>query len=318
MDSLKKLTKLKEHLQDLTRDEAYRVAVAILEGELSGIKTAAFLTAMRIKGENHEELMGIMQALTEKVNSPKAIPDALDLSLNYDGKVKTPYILPSAIAIATACGLRITYHYAERVPAKEGVTLYSVLKELDFYRIDKDRFAVIHQKEFIRELYGLLPLRRELGFRTMFNVLEKLLNPFRAQKIITSLFHRPYFEKMYKLCSDLGFDSFLLVKGMEGGVEPLPDRPTFYRIKGMETLKVQPSELGLRMPANVQASKVLEESVELNRRILEGEAPEEFVNWTLYSASFLLLAGGLVKDLKEGIQVAERGYTNLVKGETGA
>jgi anthranilate phosphoribosyltransferase len=269
---------------------------------------------MRIKGETHEELMGVLKALKESLKNEKRIPQALDLSINYDGKIKSPYILPSAIAICTNAGVCITYHYAERVPAKEGVNLYEVLRALDFLGINKDRFAVLHQKEFVRELYDLLPLRRELGFRTLINVVEKLLNPFGAKSLITSLFHKPYFEKLDALCRELGFNRYLLIKGMEGGIEPLTDRPTLYKLKGESVSEAQARRLGLKTPKKLVSHDPFGDSLRINRDILEGRATEEFVGWALYSSAFLLLASGTVENLEEGVRVAERSYEALLKG----
>ncbi len=313
MEAFKKLTKLKEHLQNLTREEAYSITREILENNLSVPKTAAFLTAMRIKGETQEELMGIYGAVKEKVRPARAIPHALDLATNYDGKVKSLYILPSAIAIACQSGLEITYHYAEKVPAKFGTTLFEVMKALDSdFKFKNYRFAVIHQKEFCPKLYKLLPLRRELGFRTFFNVLEKLLNPFGTKFLITSLFHKPYFKKLDELCSGLGFESFTLVKGVEGGIEPFPDRPTFYKLKGREVSKIEPSSFNMELPKNISTSRVLEDSLELNRHVLTGKADKKFTNWAVYTAALLLLAGGKATDFQRAIDTAKNSYTDIL------
>ncbi len=315
MEAFKKLTKLKEHLQNLTREEAYSITRDILENNLSVPKTAAFLTAMRIKGETQEELMGIYGAVKEKVRPARAVPHALDLATNYDGKVKSLYILPSAIAIACQSGLEITYHYAEKVPAKFGTTLFEVMKALDSdFKFKNYRFAVIHQKEFCPKLYELLPLRRELGFRTFFNVLEKLLNPFGAKHVITSLFHKPYFEKLDKLCCELNFEGFTLVKGVEGGIEPLPDRPTFYKLRGKEVRKIEPGSLNMELPKDISTSMVLDDSAELNRQVLTGQAKEKFTNWAIYTAALLLLAGGKAVSVQEAIDKSKRSYEDILRG----
>ena len=295
--AFKKLTKLKENLQNLTEEEAYLLFRSILEGKISEIRTSAFLTAMRIKGETPEELLGVIRAIEEGMNFPEEKRDALDLAPNYDGKNRTLYILPSALWICSQMGMEFTNHFALKTPTKEGVTLYEVLKALG---VDAN-IDFSDQKNYAPELYRLMPLRRELGFRTLVNTVEKFLNPFRAKKVVVSLFHRPYFEKNEELLKLLHFEDYTIVKGLEGGLEPPPDRPVYLKRKGKDLEVIDPKNLGLDLPESVQTDRVLEDSVDLNRMIIEGRERGKFFNWSVYTAGLLLYAGGVVESLKEGI-----------------
>ncbi len=186
------------------REEAYAVFREILRGTLSDIKVVAFLTAMRIKGETPEELLGVIRAIREGIRYPDPMERAIDLALNYDGKNRTLYILPSAVWMASLCGLSFTNHFALRTPTKEGLTLYEVFTSLD---VDASiRFA--DQEDFAPDLYRLMPIRRELGFRSLINTVEKLLNPFGTKKIVVSIFHKPYFRKTEELLDLLGFGDY--------------------------------------------------------------------------------------------------------------
>ncbi len=313
MDYFKKLTKLRDHLQDLTFEEALIATQELLEGKLSPVKSSAFLTAMRIKGETPQELAGMLEAMRRRIKPLPSRGSALDLSLNYDGKVKSIYILPSAVLIANACELRITYHYADKVPAKEGVTLHDVFEGLGYKYVDKNFFVTSHQKEFAPELYKLMPLRRELGFRTSLNVVEKLLNPFGANSVITSVFHKPYFEKLSSLCEYAGFQRWLVVKGIEGGIEPLTDRPTFFKLGSGSIEKLDTGSLGVELPRKVETSYVLEDSVEINEKVIEGRANDKFVNWALLCASFLLVGAGATTSIGQGFKLARAGYKRLLE-----
>ena len=314
--SFSKLTKLKEHLQDLTEEEAYLLTRSMLTGELSIPKSSAFLTAMRIKGETHEELMGVMRALKE-IRKPLSGTSDLDLSLNYDGKNKSLYILPSAVFIVSECGLRLTYHYGDRVPAKEGVTLKEVLdKVVSELKIDMP-LRTTHQREFAPELYNLMPLRRELGFRTFINVLEKLLNPFNSPRVVTSLFHKPYFKKMSELCSSLNFKSYTLIKGLEGGVEPLTDRPTYYSKNSERVESFNPKGKGIKLPKDVNTDDVLGSSVDINLKVLKGNAKAEFLNWALLSAGFLIFSADMSNTISEGFRKAQECYSRLLRSIEG-
>ena len=299
---LKKVLKQKDHLQNLSQQESYAIMTAVLKGELPGLKVSAFLTAMRIKGETPEELIGFIRAVREAMDGKygEEGTDSLDLATNYDGKTKTVYILPSAIHLATKAGLRFTYHYAGRVPAKEGVTLGDIFESMD------DRFAakglrVAHQREFCKDLYKFMPLRREMGFRTFINVIEKLLNPFGSDSIITSVFHKPYMEKLQETLMLLKFKRFTIVRGVEGGIEPHPTTPTPIANGEGKIEEIDPKDLDIEMPASVETRDVLGDSLEINEKIMEGKERGRFFNWALYTAGLLLYAGGKAGSVREGI-----------------
>ncbi len=302
MDAFKKLTKLRENLQSLTREEAYEIFKAILEGKLSPVKSTVFLTAMRIKGETTEELLGVKSAIEEGMNLLPPRPNTLDLAMNYDGKNRTLYILPSALWLCSKLGFEFTNHFALKTPTKEGVTLYEVVEAMG---VDVGvRF--LDQRDYSPKLAGLMPLRRELGFRSLINTIEKFLNPFRAEKVLVSLFHKPYFEKNADLLERIGVKDYTLIKGVEGGIEPLTDRPTLIMRKGKGLETVDPKDLGLDLPKDVKTDKVLEDSVDLNRRIIAGDERGEFLNWAIYTAGVLLYASGKYKNVTSAVEEIKR------------
>ncbi|RUM28645.1 MAG: anthranilate phosphoribosyltransferase [Aquifex sp.] len=303
----KKLTKTKENLKDLSREEAYIFLKAILEKEVSEIKSSAFFTAMRIKGETAEELFGFYEALQEKmlIKNSNSV-DSLDVAINYDGKVRSPYILPSAIFIALANGVKITFHGEDGIPVKEGITLHRIFKEMGikiskntaFKYLEKCGVSYILQRDFIPDLYALLPLRRELAFRTFLNVLEKLLNPFNSKRIITSVFHKPYLERTAELLRLLGFERWTIVRGLEGGIEPYTDRET--EILTREgPLKVD-CKIGKIPEVNLSPRA----QAELNIKVLKGEEKGFFKDWAIYTGAILLFAYGKVKNFREALEIS--------------
>lgn len=296
--AFKKLTKLKENLKDLTYEEAYEIFKSILEGNFSEIKTSAFLTAMRIKGETPEELKGIRDAVREFMNFPQEKVNALDLAINYDGKNRTVYILPSALWIASHFGLKFTNHFALKTPTKEGITLYEVCNALS----KELNVSFSNQKDYCPALYKLMPLRKELGFRTLINTVEKLLNPFNTKRVIVSVFHKPYFEKYEEFLNLLEFEDYTIIKGLEGGIEPFTDRPTLIKRKGKEIEEINPEDLDIELPESVSSQNVLKDSVEINEKIIKGEERGKFFNWAVYTASILLYCGGKVESVEEGIK----------------
>ena len=295
--ALKKLTRLRENLQDLTEVEAYEVFKKVLEGEISDVKTTAFLTGMRIKGETAEELLGVKKAIEESMRRPARREKSIDLATNYDGKNRSIYILPSALWLCSELGIEFTNHFALRTPTKEGVTLYEVVSSI----AANINICFSDQKDYAPELHKLMPLRRELGFRSLINTVEKFLNPFGATRTLVSVFHRPYFKKNQELLELLGFEDYTIIKGLEGGLEPFPDRPTMIKRRGKDIEIVDPRDIGLDLPKDVRTENVLESSIEVNRRIIQGMDKGGLFNWAVYTAGVILYAAGEVGNVREGV-----------------
>ncbi len=290
----------------LTKEEARSVFDYILKGEGDPIQISAFLTGMRMKGETPEELEGFYEAtVSRKREIGSKIENELDLGVNYDGKIKTPHILPSAVFIAMGCGVNLSSHGTEGVPAKFGPSFVRVLGKMintEGSLFIKEGFRYADKKEFVPELYNLKEIRRRLGFRTFINVIEKLLNPFNADSIITSVAHNPYFEKVYNLLNKVGFKRITVVKGVEGGIEPYPDRKTTLMLDG-ELTEIDPSSYGLTSDLP-KGNLSIEEQAKLNVSIIKNENIA-YKTWALLTSALILLASGKVSSIKEGVELSK-------------
>ncbi|NPA33149.1 MAG: anthranilate phosphoribosyltransferase [Aquificae bacterium] len=299
---VKKLTRSKENLTDLTREEARFFMSSLLGGKLKPLRAFALLTALRIKGETGEELLGFWEALGEFL-SFRASADAIDLALNYDGKVKTPYVLPSALFIAISDGLSFTLHGEEGVPTKEGVTPLSVLESMGVRPrrenalsfLSSCGLSFLRQRDFLPSLYALLPMRRELGFRTTLNVIEKFANPFGAKDVIASVFHKPYAEKVGEFLSSAGFRRWAVVRGAEGGIETRTSSPT--EVLTPEGSFIFDCEVK-GVPQGLMSPK---EQALVNEEILALGREDSLRDWAVCTAGLLLLLGGRAKSEEEAL-----------------
>ncbi len=292
----------------ISEEEAYEVFKEILDGKADPVHISAFFTGLRMRGESKEEFEGIYRALRERVKFLEySRKERVDLAVSYDGKIKTLHILPSAIFIALSCGVSISSHGTRGVPAKFGNNFFEVISLMtgrDYKKEEISRlnnFLYADQYLFARDLYNLLGIRNKLGFRTFINVIEKVLNPFNSSYVITSVAHNPYFEKLYYLCQKAGFERIMILKGVEGGVEPYPDRKTKIMING-EYSEIDPAEYGLKtdLPAG---NFSLEEQAEKNIRILEGKE-EELGKWAILTASLIIYLYRIHEDFGSAIEKA--------------
>jgi anthranilate phosphoribosyltransferase len=314
IEFLKKVGVGKSKQQSLNYEEAYQANQLILNGKSTDIQTGFFWGALRLKGETDEELQGFLDALKEETNYIDLDDiQPVDLAVPYDGKNRSLYILPASIFIATGSGAKIVGHGAEDVPSKYGITYHQILNLMGCMylsneeeikkAIDLSGFTFYHQKYLNPKLFSLLPKRQEFGLRTYINTLEKLLNPFKTTKVLIGVKHTPYIQKYIELGYFSGFKDIYVVKGLEGGIEPYPDKETKIYTSKIFSIKVIPKDL--EMETLVKSKNLsVKDNVDICLSILKNE-DNPFKNWALITASLLIVAYGLTEDLKEALSMAE-------------
>ncbi|RUM58577.1 MAG: hypothetical protein DSY66_00220 [Persephonella sp.] len=310
---LKKVASGKKTLKDLTYREAYEVNNKILNSEATNIQIGAFWSALRIKYATLDELKGFIDSIkeyTDFIDLSEYKP--VDLAVNYDGKNKSIHILPASIFIATGAGAKVVGHGAKNVPSKYGVTYYEVLEAMgcgyptnseEIYKaIELSGFTFAYQKIFNRKLYNLLPKRQEFGLRTYINTVEKILNPFKTTKVIIGVNHLNYVEKYIKLAFYTGYNDIYVVKGLEGGIEPSPEKPTKIFTSKVFSLTIYPKELKEKI--NCDSSITINKNAEICLSILKNE-DNPYRDWAILTAGLIIYAYGLTNDISEANKLAE-------------
>ncbi len=224
--------------RDLSRAEAADAARLMLSGAATSAQTGALLLGLRLKGETADEMGGFLEALRDTL--PLSAPTRYDLDVGdpYDGKKRSlSLVVPAAIAAARA-GLRVVLHGLSKVPVKQGPGVLDIwnalgrpLSQTPFSRIPEGEGDVLclSQESFRPELARLLPLRQELGLRTLWNTVEKCANPLDATAQIIGIFHEPIIDKLRHALDRNGITPsrrILFVCGSEGGVDLHPHRAT--------------------------------------------------------------------------------------------
>ena len=314
IEFLKKVGVGKTKSKDLTYEEAYQANQKILNGKSTDIQTGFFWGALRIKGETDEELQGFLDSFKEETNFIE-LDDAqpVDLAVPYDGKNRSIYILPASIFIATGAGAKVVGHGAEDVPSKFGITYHQILNLMGCMyltteeeikkALDLSGFTFYHQKYLNPKLFALLPKRQEFGLRNYINTLEKLLNPFKTTKVLIGVKHSNYVQKYIELGYFSGFKDIFVVQGLEGGIEPYPDKETKIYTTKIFSLKVIPKDL--EMETLVKSKNLsIKDNADICLSILKNE-DNPFKNWALITASLIIVAYGLTEDLRDAIRLAE-------------
>ncbi len=224
--------------RDLTRTEACDAARILLSGRATPAQVGALLLGLRLKGETAEETGGFLDALREALPPLSVPPVDLDIGDPYDGKKRTlSLVVPAAIA-ASELGVKIALHGLSGVPVKQGPGVLEVWRSLgrplaSFSElspsISSEKVVCLSQDSFLPGLARLLPIRQELGLRTLWNTVEKAVNPFSGRAQAIGIFHEPVIDKLRHALNNgrtLSAERILFVLGSEGGVDLYLHRAT--------------------------------------------------------------------------------------------
>lgn len=211
--------------RNLTKEEIVEAIEGILEQKCENEQAAAFLMLLRVKLESDEELEGCLEAF-DKYIKRESIPESIELGYSYDGKLKQPYLFPLYSSVLKDFfknnkeiePFEIVISGDELQPAKAGITVKDIATALEL----EGNIKYFDRVDYFKELSDLTSLRNKLYMRTIFNTVEKLLNPASSKYAITSAFHKPYGVKYINLFGK-NYENLLIIKGSEGAAEVFKD-----------------------------------------------------------------------------------------------
>lgn len=312
---LKKVASGRRTAKNLGAEEAEEAMETMLRGEASPGQAAAFLTAMRFKGSTEEELAGFVEAIRSRARRVEAKLSCIDCSGSYDGRARTPNLSVASSIVAAAGGVPVMIHGARNLPPKRGVTGGDVLEALGVnVELEPDAAArmlaetgvgFILESRFSPELERLRPLREELGFRTVINTAELLLNPARAPSMLIGVSHAPFVEKLCRAAAMLGAERVLAFQGIEGSDE-LPLRSTRaleFRGGEVRELVIEPRGAGLGAKEEARFASAAE-CAALTREVLSGNE-HRHAPGVLLNAGVRMYAGGGAASIVEGVENAK-------------
>src|SRR3954468_6591766 len=301
--------------RDLTADEAGEVLAVIMAGEASEVQIAAFLIALRAKGETEAELAGLartMRALATRVECGRE--DLLDTAGTGGGR-PTFNVSTTAALIAAGAGCAVAKHGNRSATSLSGSA--DLLEALGA-RIDLGPEGVA---ECIRGAgFGFMfapahhpatrfvvPVRKELAVRTIFNFLGPLTNPAGARRQLIGVSDPGMLDRIAGALVRLGVDRALVVSGEDGLDEMSTSGATrVVEVEGDEVraYTVAPGDVGLpTSPPEAVAGGTPQQNAATTRAILAGEpGPER--DLALLNAGAAIYAGGRADDIAHGVQVA--------------
>ena len=311
-DILEKLIKGEK----LTRKEAYKTMDMIMAGEVNDVQIAAYLTALRCKGESEEEIIGSCLAIREH---SKRVPYHHSLMVDTcgtggDGRGTFNISSVSALVVAGA-GVPVAKHGNRAVSGKCGsADLWESLGvnvEMPPAEaascLDRSKIAFLFAPIMHPAMARAVPARKSLGVRTVFNILGPLNNPAEVKKQVIGVFDAQLTEKMAGVLSSLGAECALVVHGLDGTDEISlagETRVTELRHGTLKSFTISPEDYGLsRVPLEYLRGGDESTNAAICLSILQGErGPRRDV--VLLNAGAAIYVSGKAHDLHEGINLA--------------
>ncbi len=296
-------------------DEAAQVMAEIMEGQVTPAQFGAFVTALRCKGETEAEIAGLAKTMRAKsIHLSVKGPVVDTCGTGGDGSA-TFNISTTAAFVVAGVGLKVAKHGNRAMSSKCGSA--DVLEALGV-RLELTPEQVAQCLETVGIGFMFAPAfhpamkyaaapRREIGIRTVFNILGPLTNPAGARAQILGVADGAMMEKLAQVLNHLGCDHALVVHGEDGLDEiTLTTRTRVCELKkgNVRTYSISPEDFGLPRAslADLKGGTV-EQNAALLRSILSGAAgPARDV--VLLNAAAALLAGDRVDSLQEGLDLA--------------
>jgi len=303
--------------RSLTFEQAAGVMEEIMSGEATPAQFGALVTALRIKGETVDEIAGLASVMRAKAIPVLATPPVVD-TCGTGGDNSATFNISTAVAFVTAgAGLKVAKHGNRAMSSHCGSA--DVLEALGI-KIDLGAEAVAECLERVGIGFMFAPVfhpamkyatapRREIGIRTVFNILGPLTNPARAESQIIGVPSRELGSKIASALHRLGTKHSLVLHGIDGMDEiSISGKSLIWEVNQYEAsspYQVSPQDFGFNEASLAEIKGgTPKENAEMLRRILGGErSPRRDV--VVMNAAAALVAGDRASDLREGARLAE-------------
>ena len=317
MDIRTAIAELTAH-RDLPEDAVEAVVRAIMDGETSPAQIAGFLIALRMKGERVEEIVGAARAMRRHA-TPVTIARTVVDTCGTGGDMRHTFNISTAAAlIAAGAGLSVAKHGNRAMSGSVGGAdvLEALGVRIDFHAehagpcIEATGIAFLFAQAFHPAMRHVAPVRRELGVRTLFNLLGPLTNPAGAQRQLLGVFARHWVEPLAQALGRLGSQAALVVHGEDGLDELSLTGPSWVaelRDGAVRTYAFTPAEVGLTTcRLEDLAGGDAAANAAIIRAILAGRATPAQRDIALLNAGAALYVGGLAPSIAGGVEAARR------------
>jgi anthranilate phosphoribosyltransferase len=300
----------------LSAGEAERALEEIMEGAANPAVTAALLTALRVRGESVGEIVGFARAMrrfAQKVEAPEGVVDTCGTGGDAKGTIN---ISTAAAFVARGVGVTIAKHGNRAATSQAGSAdvLEALGAEIGLEPrevgrcIEEVGIGFMFARSHHPAMRHVVPVRAELPFRTIFNLLGPLTNPAGAERQLVGVFDGDYVRPVAEALKDLGAQKALVVHGADGLDEITVTGPTLVAEVSDGSIteyKISPEQFGF---SRHDPGGLLGGDAHLNARVLKdvlsGEEEGAARDVILLNAGAAVYVSGRAKTLEEGVRLA--------------
>ncbi|MBW1606298.1 anthranilate phosphoribosyltransferase [Lactobacillus sp. Sy-1] len=297
--------------EDLTYDEMVQVMDEIMDGEASSIKIASLLTGLSVKKETVEEIAGAAHSMRAHAAEFEEEHDAIDI-VGTGGDHSNSFNISTTTSIVLASlGIPVVKHGNRAASSKSGAA--DMLQAIGFNinldadtsqkMLADDNFTFLFAQKYHQAMKYVAPVRKELGIRTLFNILGPLANPAHAQSQLLGVYDESLLLPLAHVLQKLGVVKAKVIYGTDGLDEASISAPTKVvslqagKLSDVET--ITPEQFGLKRASKSEiVGGTPEENAAITNRILDGEkgARRDIV---------LLNSGLAINTIRPNVSIAE-------------
>jgi anthranilate phosphoribosyltransferase len=306
---------------NLTSAQMETMVSEVMEGKASDAVIAAILVLLRQKGETIEEIYGAVNALLNRVEKIDLDPEAIDTCGTGGDASGTFNISTVASIIANAAGVKVAKHGNRSISSQCGSAdvLEALGINLNLNReqtkavFDKTSYAFLYAPNYHKSMKAVSQARRELGIRTIFNMVGPLANPAHVTRQLVGVYDKELTGMFAQVLRQRGAEHCLVVNGFtKEGIsldEPNICGATFIselKNASVTSYTIYPEDFGFkrRRLEELQGGS-LEESVRIVWDIVENRAPEAKRDAAIYASGMAIYVGGKAQTMQEGFEKAK-------------
>ncbi|MBO0888268.1 anthranilate phosphoribosyltransferase [Candidatus Bathyarchaeota archaeon] len=311
--------------RNLTGEQAQETMKEIMSGRATPAQIGAFLVGLKKKGETVEEVTALARVMMEfsKRIHPKVSDFLLDTCGTGGDRLKTFNVSTTSALVVASAGVPVAKHGNRSFTSKCGSAdvMERLGLNLDMGPDDVERsveevgIGFMYAPNFHPAMKNVAPVRRDIGVRTVFNILGPLTNPAGANAQLIGVCDLDLLELMARVALNLGARSVMTVHGIDGVDEiSLTGRTAILSARAGDTImeEIEPEDFGFKKarPEDLTGSDP-EENARLTNRILSGKISEDDprVQTVIANAAAALTLAELACDFRDGVEIG----TNIIK-----
>lgn len=302
--------------QDLTYDEAYQVIDEIMSGQTTQVQTAAFLSALSTKStraETIDEIAGCADAMRSKATRVPISGDVLEIVGTGGDKAGSFNISTTAAPVIAAGGVKVAKHGNRAASSQSGTADCQEALGVNIHQgpdtvrrlLDQVNLAFFFAQDYHTAMRYVGPIRKELGFRTVFNILGPLTNPASPTRFVLGVYDGYLLEPLAQVLTKLGVTDGMVVFG-EAVLDELSTacdtRVCEFHGSERRTYTLTPEHFGFaRATRDDLRGGTPQENAQVTRGILDGTIRDARRDTVLMNAGAGLYIGGAADSLEAGV-----------------